>query len=174
MIRSHKQRNEYKMTKQVENKKELSLAQIVTALANHSTFTTENDKSAYYSGEVVLNTLCWKAQSQIAYKTQQLLEASEKLAIETTQVAETGVRADNTNPSEVVSVKAHNITMYMLSVKAELATWETFEDAVKKAYKSHTGSDFVPSAKGSAPKGLAEAKQIQQLQDFVKGLRKSA
>ena len=82
------------MTKQVENK-ELG-CQIVTALANHSTFKTENDKSAYYSGEVVLNTLCWKAQSQIDYKKQQLLEASEKLAIETTQVAETGVRADNT------------------------------------------------------------------------------
>tara|TARA_A100000164_G_C21910165_1_gene775219 strand:- start:894 stop:1457 length:564 start_codon:yes stop_codon:yes gene_type:complete len=167
-------RKENKMTKQVENKKELSLEQIVTALANHSTFKTSNDKSSYFSAEVLLNTLCWKAGSQVDYKQGQLIEASEKLAIETTQVAETGVRADNTHPSEVVTKKASNIAIYMQSVKDELDTWTEAQDTFKKCYKQHTGKDFIPSAKGSAPVGLADNKQIKDLQDFVANLRKSA
>tara|TARA_B100000035_G_C20888402_1_gene503800 strand:+ start:91 stop:579 length:489 start_codon:yes stop_codon:yes gene_type:complete len=162
------------MKNTVENKKELSLAQVVTALANHSTFKTENENSSYYSAETVLNALCWKAEQQVSWKTDQLLEANEKLEIETTRIQETGVRADNTSPSEVVTVKTDRIMGFMKSVKAELGTWSEFETIVKQCYKKHTGKEFMASSKGSAPKGLGNAKEVADMKDFINSLRKSA
>lgn len=160
------------MSKQVVKKQELSLAEVVTMLANHSTFQATNENSSYYSGETILNALCWKAGQQKSWKEDQFQEAGNNLLDATTQRRETGIRGDNSSGSEVVSVKETRIASFMSSVKDELDNWTLAEDTFKSCYKLHTGKDFVPSAKGSAPKGLAENAEIDALLKLASSMHK--